>query len=321
MEDIKTTINQGFFSYIFNLSKLQQSELFNFIQYSLLCIVPVLLLIFYVKKYGLKATYRDTSLYIVSITLLSIILLITGIFFIDRIINYIPTLSGVYYNVANLTNISIVLIMTLLLIRVGYMERTGILLYRLDNIFNHLLSFVGVKTPSKFSIIDGERDQWSLDKSYRKAYDIIKNSGGSDEKAKDFGNRVANKLAEFKKIQRTTDAEQIMKLSKYDSVIGTESSTGSGNNSNNSSLTTLNPTISQQYAIPPPLPTQGPKQVLPDYNNMYANTKNPLQNAATPGMSNNSNPFMKSTEGMFMGGGSGDNGPEPANGALSSTKW
>jgi hypothetical protein len=53
---------------------------------------------------------------------------------------------------------------------------------------------------------------------------------------------------------------------------------------------------------------------------MYANTKNPLQNAATPGMSNNSNPYMKSTEGMFIGGG-GDNGPEPANGALSCTKW
>lgn len=203
------------------------------------------------KKYGLKTTFRDTSLYIVSITLVSIILLLTGIFFIDRIINYIPTLSGVYYNVTNLTNISIVLIMTLLLIRLGYMERTGILLYRLDNIFNHMLSLVGVKIPPNFSIIDGERDQWSLDKSYRKAYDIVKTSGGSDEKAKEFGNRVADKLAEFKKIQRTTDSDKIMKLSTYDLVIGTESSSGSSQNSNNSSLTTLNPNISQQYTIPP----------------------------------------------------------------------
>jgi len=321
MEDIKTTINQGFFSYVFKLSKLQQSELLNFIQYSLLCIIPVLLLLFYVKKYSLKTTFRDTSLYIVSVTLLSIILLLTGIFFIDRIINYIPTLTGVYYNVTNLTNISIVLIMTLLLIRLGYMERTGILLYRLDNIFNHMLSLVGVKIPPNFSIIDGERDQWSLDKSYRKAYDIVKNSGGSDEKAKEFGNRVANKLAEFKKIQHTTDSDKIMKLSTYDSVIGTESSTGYSHNSNNSSLTTLNPNISQQYTIPPPLPTQGPKEVLPDYNNMYANTKTPLQNAATPGISNSNNPYMKSTEGMFIGGGGYNNEPEPANSALSCTKW
>jgi hypothetical protein len=49
---------------------------------------------------------------------------------------------------------------------------------------------------------------------------------------------------------------------------------------------------------------------------MYANTQNPLQNAATPGMST-SNPYA-------MGGSMMDNNdPEPANGALGGgwTSW
>lgn len=314
MEDIKPTTKQGFFSYVFKLSKFQQAELFNFVQYSILCIVPVLLLFFYVKKYSFRATYRNTSIYMLSITLLSLILLLIGIFFIDRIINYIPTLTGRYYNVVNLTNISLVLIMCLILIRLGYMERMSILLYRLDNLFNRFLSYFGVKNPPIFDIFNNEQNQWFYDKAYRKAYENAKASGATDEKAKEIGNLVASKLAELKNIQRSTDAEQIMKLTTAASVVGSESAAGSIQNKNNALATTLNPNISQQYTIPPPLPTQGPKEVLPNYNNMYANTKTPLQNAATPGISSNTNPFMKSTEGMFMGNGSPE--PEAANGAL-----
>jgi hypothetical protein len=321
MEDIKTTTNQGFFSYVFKLSKLQQSELLNFIQYSLLCIIPILLLLFYVKKYGLRTTYRNTSIYILSTTLLSIILILIGIFFIDRIINFIPTLSGIYYNVVNLTNISIVLMMSIILIRIGYMERMSILLYRFDKFFNHMLSLIGVKKSPEFTIFDIERDQWSFDKAYRKGYEIVKASGGSDEKAMQYGNNVAEKLKELKKIQRTTDTEKIIKLSTYNSVTGIDSSAGSNADSSQNTSNLLNPGISQQYTPSPPLPTQGPKEVLPDYNNMFANTKNPLQNAATPGISSANNPYTKSNEGMFIGGGGANYEPEAANGVLSCTKW
>ena len=314
MEEIKPTTNQGFFSYVFKLSKFQQAELLNFLQYSILCIIPILLILFYVKKYSFKATYRNSSLYMLSITLFSIILILIGIFYSDRIINYIPTLSGVYYNVINLTNISVILIMSLILIRLGYMERMSILLYRFDNLYNHILSLIGIKNPPVFDIFDKEQDQWSFDTAYRSTYKNAKASGATDEKAKEMGIIVADKLSELKKIQRNTDADKVMKLTAAASIAGVDSSAGSTQNKNNSLITTINPNISQQYTIPPPLPTQGPKQVLPDYNNMYANTKNPLKNAATPGISNNSNPYMKSTEGMTMGSNSYE--PEAANGVL-----
>ena len=115
---------------------------------------------------------------------------------------------------------------------------------------------------------------------------------------------IAEKLKQVKEAEQTTNAQQILSLS------------GTKQNQANSSATTLNPAMSQQYSSPAPLPTQGPTQQQPSFNNMYANTQNPLQNAATPGMST-SNPYA-------MGGGMMDSSdPEPANGALGSsfTSW
>jgi len=222
-----------------------------------------------------------------------------GIFFIDRVINFIPTISGKYYDVINLTNISILLILCLFTIRAGYMERMSLLLTRFGKWFtldDYVAKLVGVKELRTFNIYDNEQDQYYFQDAYYKEKAAAKAAGADDAKAEELGHIVAAKLQKIKENEKTTDAAKI--LSKAGSSNG---------NGSNTPATTLNPVISQQYAAPAPLPTQGPKQNLPNYNNMYANTSNPLQNAATPG--------MKTNEGMYFGdGGSGD--PEPANSAL-----
>ena len=299
MEEIKPITNQGFFSYVFKLSKFKQADLLNFVQYCTLSIIPVLLLYYFIKKYGPRITYKDNSFYILGSTLFSILVFIVGIFFIDRVINFIPTISGKYYDVINLTNISILLILCLFTIRAGYMERMSLLLTRFGKWFtldDYVAKLVGVKELRTFNIYDNEQDQYYFQDAYYKEKAAAKAAGADDAKAEEIGHIVAAKLQKIKENEKTTDAAKI--LSKAGSSNG---------NGSNTPATTLNPVISQQYAAPAPLPTQGPKQNLPNYNNMYANTSKPLQNAATPG--------MKTNEGMYFGdGGSGD--PEPANSAL-----
>jgi hypothetical protein len=300
MEELKPMTNQGFFSYVFALSKFKQADLLNFVQYCTLSIVPVLLLYYFIKKYGPRITYKNSSLYILGATLFSVLVFIVGIFFIDRIINFIPTLSGKYYDVINLTNISIILILCLFTIRAGYMERMSLLLTRFGNWFtfdDYVAKLLGVKEPRKFNIYDNEADQYYYQDAYLKEKAQAKAAGADDAKAEEMGHIVAAKLQKIKENEKTTDAAKIL------AKVG---SNGSGGNAS-SAATTTNPAISQQYATPAPLPTQGPKQNLPNYNNMYANTTNPLQNAATPG--------MKISEPMFVGD-SGSGEPEAANGAL-----
>ena len=307
MDEIKPVTNQGFFSYVFKLSKFKQADLLNFIQYSTISIIPFIIIYFYIKKYSPSITYENSTLYIIFVTFISIVLFIVGIFFIDRIVNFIPTISGKYYDIINLTNISIILIIILLITRAGYMERTSILLYRFDNWFKldkYIANIFGIKHTPILDIFNHEEDQWYYQVAFDKAKFAAKAAGADDAKATAAGNLVADKLKQKKESERVSNTQQII------------SSMGTNQNQSNASSTTLNPAISQQYSSPAPLPTQGPTQPLPNFNNMYANTQNPLQNAATPGMST-SNPYA-------MGGSMMDSSePEPANGALGGgfTSW
>lgn len=311
MEEIKPITNQGFFSYVFKLSKFKQSDLLNFVQYSAISIIPFTLLYYYIKKYTTNITYESSSLYIILVTFISITLFVVGIFFIDRIVNFIPTLSGKYYDVINLTNISIILIMVLLITRAGYAERTSILLYRFDKWFTldqYITRLFGMKDKptngfGEFNMFDSEQDEWTCQITFDKAKNAAKAAGADDAKATASARLVAERVKQIRIQNKKDEIQKIL-------------SSSSNPNQSNSSSTILTAPMSQQYSSPAPLPTQGPGQLQPTNNNMYANTQNPLQNTGTSSMST-TNPYA-------MGGGTMDSGePEPANGALgnSFTSW
>lgn len=152
---IKPITNQGFFTYVFKLSKFKQEDLMNIVQYTLLSISPVILFVYFSKKYFPTVHENDSSLYIFIITVIQLLFMIIGIFFIDRIINYIPTLSGKYYETINLTTIVIIFVLFMLLINGGFRERTKILLHRFDTWFSiddTIVKKLG-GNPKKFEIL------------------------------------------------------------------------------------------------------------------------------------------------------------------------
>ena len=134
-DSIKPITNQGFFTYVFKLSKFKQEDLMNIVQYTLLSIVPVVLFIYFTKKYFPSLEENDSSLYIFTITVIELIFMIIGIFFIDRIINYIPTYSGKYYETINLTTIVIIFVLFMLITETGFKKRTLVMLERFDKFF------------------------------------------------------------------------------------------------------------------------------------------------------------------------------------------
>ena len=134
-DSIKPITNQGFFTYVFKLSKFKQEDLMNIVQYTLLSIVPVVLFIYFTKKYFPSLQDDDSSLYIFAVTVIELIFMIIGIFFIDRIINYIPTFSGKYYETINLTTIVVIFVLFMLITETGFKKRTVIMLERFDKFF------------------------------------------------------------------------------------------------------------------------------------------------------------------------------------------
>jgi hypothetical protein len=164
-DSIKPVTNQGFFSYVFKLSKFKQEDLLNVIQYTALSILPIMLFLYYTKKYFPSATHEDSSLYLFTLTFVELIFMIVGIFFIDRIINFIPTFSGKYYEVINLTNVILIFVIFMLISRAGFRERTSILLYRFDNWFtvdDWIAAKLGV-VPKKFDMFSSESGEYDLE--------------------------------------------------------------------------------------------------------------------------------------------------------------
>lgn len=276
-DSIKPVTNQGFFSYVFKLSKFKQEDLLNVMQYTALSILPIMLFLYYTKKYFPSITHEDSSLYLFTLTFVELIFMIVGIFFIDRIINFIPTFSGKYYEVINLTNVILIFVIFMLITHAGFRERTSILLYRFDNWFtvdDWIAAKLGV-VPKKFDMFSSESGEYNLEVG---SVSGTKGKAGSKAKGKNGG------------------------------AAGQQSS----------QQATLNPQISQQYAVPPPLPIQGPsmsgyggggggggmmQQPVQNFNSMYANTSTPMVGAATPGMDD-----------MFPE-------PEAANCALGGSSW
>ena len=285
-DSIKPATNQGFFSYVFMLTKFKRDDLFNIVQYMTLSIIPIILFMYFLKKYLSTVTHEDSSIYILVVTVIEMIIMVIGIFFIDRIINFIPTLSGKYYEIINLTNVIIVFVLIMMMSQAGYRERIAILLYRFDNWFqvdDMIVRYLGY-TPRKFDMFSHEEGQYNLEVG-----------------------RIAG--------EGRPDVPQ-------DSIIKAKASmknkSGTAANNKGTQPATINPQISQQYAAPPPVPVQGPSmsnygvggggggamtQPVQNFNSMYANTAAPMVGAATPGMDD-----------MFME-------PEAANGALGGSSW
>jgi hypothetical protein len=293
MDEIKPITNQGFFSYVFKLSKFKQADLLNFIQYCILSIVPFILLYYFIKKYSLPITYRDSSLYILLMTFSSIMLFIVGIYFIDRIINYIPPLSGKFYDVINITNISIALIMTLLLVHnAGYFERTSILLSRFDVLFNRMLSLVGIKNPPEFDMFNYENNNYYYQLAFYKAKDKAIELGASNEKADEVGHTIVEKLKKIKSIQETTNVKQIVEISKRNSSKALGTSASSENSTSG-------------------LPDMKAQNSTSMTASSSVSSQNPTQYISTSGISM-SNPYARKNEDMIMDR-QPTNDPEPAN--------
>jgi hypothetical protein len=104
----------GFFKHVFNFDDDSKSDMLNIIQYSLIALIPIVILNKAMQKYVPEADDEKGSLELIAEILIQVIVMFLGLLIINRIITYIPTYSGVKYPDFNITYIILaVLIITL----------------------------------------------------------------------------------------------------------------------------------------------------------------------------------------------------------------
>ena len=89
--------SMSFFSYVFNFDDENKSHIMNMIQYTLLTIIPVLLVLRGIKHIIPEDDDSKGSLEILFESVGQVILIMISIWFINKIIQFIPTYSGENY--------------------------------------------------------------------------------------------------------------------------------------------------------------------------------------------------------------------------------
>ena len=89
--------SSGFFNYVFNFDTENKHRIMNMLQYTLLTIIPVLLILRGIKHIVPEEDDSKGSFEILAESIGQVILIMLAIWLTNKIINYIPTYSGEEY--------------------------------------------------------------------------------------------------------------------------------------------------------------------------------------------------------------------------------
>jgi hypothetical protein len=120
----------GFFKHVFNFDEESKAEMLNIVQYSVLALIPVVLINKIMQRFVPEADEEKGSLEITSEILAQVIVMFLVILLIHRIITYIPTYSGEKYASFSVTNIILSMLVIILSLQTKLGEKVSILVDR-----------------------------------------------------------------------------------------------------------------------------------------------------------------------------------------------
>jgi hypothetical protein len=130
-----TTKSKNFFKHVFNFNEEIKTDVLNVIQYALLAIIPIVVLNKSMQKFVPEADEEKGSLEILLEVVLQIVTMFVGLVFIDRIITYFPTYSGIKYKDFSVLYIVLAVLLITLSLQTKLGEKVGILVNRLSELW------------------------------------------------------------------------------------------------------------------------------------------------------------------------------------------
>jgi len=128
--------SKGFIKHVFNFDSDSKSDMLNILQYTLLALIPVIVLNKLMQKYVPEADDKKASLELIFEVLVQLIVMIFGILLVHRLVTYVPTYSGVSYVEFNVIYIVLVLLMITLSLQTKLGEKVSILVDRLNELWD-----------------------------------------------------------------------------------------------------------------------------------------------------------------------------------------
>jgi hypothetical protein len=232
-------------------------ETLNLVQYSILAIIPVVILNKLIQRFVPEVDENKGSIEILVEVIIQVIVMFVGLLFINRIITYIPTFSKMAYPEIQIIFFVLPVLMIILSLQTRIGEKVSILSDRIKELWNGKMS----TTSSSGNTKGQSNNQNSNNKHIRVSQPISNNGMGSINSSGMIGGmNNMNNNAQMMSLQSSNmynDGTAINQLPTYSQQSNSSSSSGSGSSGN--------------------------VQQLPDYNAMYQLDSTPMIGASSPG--------------------------------------
>jgi uncharacterized protein YacL len=127
---------KSFFKHVFNFDDDSKTEILNILQYSIIAIIPVIILNKTMQKYVPESDDKKGSIEITAEVIIQIIVMFIGLLIIHRIITYIPTYSGSNYPEFHIIYIVLAILMVTMSLQTKLGEKVSILVDRTLELWN-----------------------------------------------------------------------------------------------------------------------------------------------------------------------------------------
>jgi len=128
--------SKSFFKHVFNFDDDSKSEILNIVQYSIIALIPIIILNKSMSNYIPEADDKKGSLELSAEIIIQVIVMLIGLLLIHRIITFVPTYSGVKYPDFNIIFIILAVLMITLSLQTKLGEKVSILFERLMELWN-----------------------------------------------------------------------------------------------------------------------------------------------------------------------------------------
>jgi hypothetical protein len=142
----------SFLNHVFRFDEESKNEMINIIQYAFIAVVPVVLLNKFIKHYIPEVDDTKGNVEIGFEIAAQIIILFMGLFFVHRIITFVPTYSGEDYKDFSLVGIIMFALVIILSLQTKIGEKTNILVERIMNVWEGNTTMAQSGTSSKNSV-------------------------------------------------------------------------------------------------------------------------------------------------------------------------
>jgi len=141
MESLEESVRDGvrrsgFIDYVFKMDDAQQGVLLNITQYIVLALVPIAVVLSIIRNYSPDPDDQKGSLMILAEIVGQLLFMFGSIYFIHRMITYIPTYSGYKYGELNMVTIALGILMIVLSIKTKLGEKVQILVDRVEDLWS-----------------------------------------------------------------------------------------------------------------------------------------------------------------------------------------